>query len=233
MESSAWGRLIGVLISPVKTFESIARKPTWGVAFVVLVVVQLGFVAVATPKFDMEQEIRQGMERRGQDVPEEQMEEILERSDSFRWLGLVSQAVIAPAVYFLLGLIFWLLLRFVGESDFSYPASMAALTHGFMPWVVAGLLSLPLLFARDSLTPTELRSGLLASNLGVLVPEDASPVLESLLASVDVFSLWTLALLVVGYAAVARTKRSTVAWVVVGLWVLYVLGKIGITALFS
>lgn len=233
MESSSWGRLIGVLVSPVKTFESIARKPTWGVALLVLVVVQLGLVAVATPKFDMAQEIRQGMERRGQEVSDEQMDEILERADSFRWIGLVSQAVIAPAIYFLLGLIFWLLLRFVGDSDFSYPASMAALTHGFMPWVVAGLLSLPLLFARDSLTPTELRSGLLSSNLGALIPEDASPVLKSLLSSVDVFSLWTVALLVIGYAAVARTKRSTVAWVVVGLWVLYVLGKTGLRAVFS
>lgn len=233
MESSAWGRLFGVLVSPVKTFESIAHKPTWGVALLVLVVAQLGLGAIATPKFDMAEEIRQSVERRGQDVSDEQMEEILERADSFRWVGLGFQAIAAPAVYFLLGLVFWVLLRFVGESEFSYPASMAALTHGFMPWVVATLLSLPLVFARDSLTPTELRSGLLASNLGALVPEDASPVLKSLLASVDVFSLWTVALLVIGYAAVARTKRSTVAWVVVGLWVLYVLGKTGFTALFS
>lgn len=233
MESSAWGRLIGVLVSPVKTFEAIAQKPTWVVALLVLIVVQLGLGAVAAPRFDMEQEIRQNMERRGQEVSDEQLDEILERADSFRWIGVAFQAVAAPAVYFLLGLVFWLLLRFVGDSDFTYPASMAALTHGYMPWVVATLLSLPLLFARNSLTPTELRSGLLASNLGVLVPEDASPVLKSLLASVDVFSLWTVALLVIGYAAVARTKRSTVAWVVVGLWALYVLGKAGFTALFS
>lgn len=233
MESSSWGRLIGVLVSPVKTFEAIAQKPTWLVAFLVLVIVQLGITAVATPKLDMAQEMRQNMERQGQEVSDEQMDEIVERADSFRWIGLASQVVFAPAVYFLMGLVFWLLLRFVGDSELSYPASMAALTHGFMPWVVATVLSLPLLLGRESVTPTELRSGLLASNLGAFVPEGASPVLKSLLASVDVFSLWTVALLVIGYAAVARTKRSTVAWVVIGLWVLYVLGKTGLTALFS
>ncbi|MGH9379130.1 MAG: YIP1 family protein [Thermoanaerobaculia bacterium] len=233
MESSAWGRLVGVLISPVKTFESIAAKPTWLVALLVLLAVQIGISAVATPKIDMEREVRSRIEASGQEIPEEQIRQQVTMGEKFRWVGLGIQAVAGPIVYFVMGLVFWLLLRFVGDSELKFGESMAALTHGFMPWVVAGLLGLPLLLGRDSVTSTELRSGLLSSNLGAFAPEDASPVLKALLGSVDVFSLWTLALLLIGYAAVARTKRATVAWVVVGLWVLYVAGKVGLTALFS
>src|SRR5688572_32534991 len=39
MESSSFGRLIGVLVSPVKTFAAIAERPTWLVAFLVVVLV--------------------------------------------------------------------------------------------------------------------------------------------------------------------------------------------------
>ena len=37
LEDSSFGRLFGVLFSPGKTFRSIAGRPTWGVALVVLV----------------------------------------------------------------------------------------------------------------------------------------------------------------------------------------------------
>lgn len=232
MESSAWGRLIGVLISPVKTFESIAQRPTWVVALIVLVASQLLVAAAVTPKLDVARDVRERIEASGREVTEEQIQQQVEMGEKFRWAGLAVSFVFGPAMYFLLGLIFWLLLRFVGDSDFSYRASMAATTHAFMPGVVGGLLMLPLILSRDSLTWTDMGS-LLASNLGAFAPDETSAAVKSLLSSVDVFSLWTVALLVIGYSAVARTKRSTVAWVVVGLWVLYVVGKTGFTALFS
>src|SRR4029453_15340994 len=36
MENSGFGRLIGVLVSPGKTFQSIAERPTWALPLVVL-----------------------------------------------------------------------------------------------------------------------------------------------------------------------------------------------------
>lgn len=233
MESSSWARLMGALVAPVKTFESIAQKPTWAVALIVLVVGQLLVIGIATPRIDIGQEMRQSIEARGQEVPPEQLDQMIGMAERFRWVGFAFQVVLAPAIYFLLGLVFWLLLRFVGDSDFSYPASMAAVTHAFMPWVVAGLLSLPVVLSRDSLSSKDLQSGLLASHLGALAPEGASAAVRSLLSSVDLFSFWTLALLILGYAAVAGTKRSTVAWVVLGLWALYVGGKVGLSSAFG
>ena len=39
LEDSSAGRVIGALVSPVKTFRSLAERPTWGVALVVLLVI--------------------------------------------------------------------------------------------------------------------------------------------------------------------------------------------------
>jgi hypothetical protein len=73
----------------------------------------------------------------------------------------------------------------------------------------------------------------LPSNLGFLAPEGASAAVLSLLSAFDLFKLWTLVLLVIGFAAVARLKKGTAAAAVVGCWALYVLGKAGWAAIFG
>ena len=41
MEESSFGRLVGVLVSPAKTFKAIGEKPTWVLALLVLSFVNL------------------------------------------------------------------------------------------------------------------------------------------------------------------------------------------------
>ncbi len=62
MENSSFGRLIGVLVSPLKTFASIAERPTWLVAFLVVALAPAipGFLAV--PKVDWEEVARTQIE---------------------------------------------------------------------------------------------------------------------------------------------------------------------------
>ncbi|HBL26519.1 MAG TPA: hypothetical protein DD490_06770, partial [Acidobacteria bacterium] len=66
----------------------------------------------------------------------------------------------------------------------------------------------------EEITPEELMSGgVLTSSLRPLAPED-SPVVQSLLGSVDFFSLWSVVLLILGYRAVAKVSTQTSATVV-------------------
>ena len=72
---------------------------------------------------------------------------------------------------------------------------------------------------------------MLRSNLGFLAPPDAKA-LHSLLGSLDVFSFWTMGLLAIGLAAAARIRKGQAAGVVVSLWLVYVLAKAGLAAIF-
>jgi hypothetical protein len=53
----------------------------------------------------------------------------------------------------------------------------------------------------------------------------------ALFSSFDIFSLWAIALLVIGFAAAARISKGTTAGGVIGMWLVYVLGKVGLAAL--
>jgi hypothetical protein len=80
----------------------------------------------------------------------------------------------------------------------------------------------------------ELQSGqFLMSNLGFLASEETSKAVLALLTSVDVFSIWCIALLTFGYQIVARVSRGTALGTVLALWIVGVLIKVGMAAAFA
>jgi hypothetical protein len=65
------------------------------------------------------------------------------------------------------------------------------------------------------------------------VDRQSAPGLHSLLASVDVLSFWTMALLVLGLSEATGVRKGRMAGLVLGLWGLYVLGKAGVAILLA
>lgn len=219
MHDSSFGRLIGVLLSPGKTFESIARRPTWVVPMVVLVIVTTAVTLLLFQKADFMEMMRQQMEAQGQQIPADRAEGM----EGFMKGCTIVSIVVFPVVLWLVGAAFFLLFNLFG-GQLRYPVSLSVLLHSFMPGVVSALLSIPVILSRESFTMKELQSGgrVLKSNLAFLAPEDAGPRLVALLSSLDLFAIWTMVLMVLGYHVAARVSKATAASVVLALWVLLV-----------
>jgi|HubBroStandDraft_3_1064219.scaffolds.fasta_scaffold09275_3 hypothetical protein len=233
LTDSAAGRLLGVLVAPAKTFESIARRPTWALALALHVVLGVAVAFVAIQHTDLGAAVRERLEKSGTTLSPEQMEQQVAVTEKFsKVLVPVSALIIVPVVSLLIALVFWLLLKAVG-GELRYPVSLSVTLHGMMPQVIAALLALPLMAMHGLYSQDELKRGVVASSPAFLAPEGASPALVALLTSLDLFSLWSLALLVIGYRRTARTSTAATAGVAIGAWLLYVLGKIGIAAAFG
>lgn len=232
MHESGFGRVIGALVSPERTFRSIAERPTWVVPLLLLMLVT-GLVGyVAGERVDFEKQIRREMAERG-GVSEDEIQQAVEMMEKFGKVLFIIPAVFAPLVYLLIALIFLVALRLSG-SEIGFGHSFSVMLHSMMPWVIHSLLSLPLILRQETIDPETMeRGGLLMSNLAALAPEDSGKVLLSLLASLDLFTVWTLILLTIGYRVVARVSTATAATVAVTLWLLYLGGKLGATAVFS
>lgn len=234
MESSSFGRLFGVLFSPGKTFRSIAERPTWALALLVLLVLSgvVGFLG--SQRMDYRDLFTQKMREAGQEVSEEQ----LDRQVSFmeKAGGPISAggAAVGVAVISLIGALFyWLAFKLLG-SEFSYKTSFAVTLHAAMPVAVSLLLSLPVILSRQTITYGDMkRSGgtYLQSNLAFLAPEGAPAWQIALYACVDFFSLWSLALSVIGFRAVTRKSTQSVAVTVFVIWLLFVAVRVGLASL--
>jgi Yip1 domain len=238
LEDSSAGRLIGVLVSPVKTFRSITARPTWAAALVALLIVTTLVGVLANQRIDkndMRQMVRERIEKsRGGQATPEQMEQAMvvteKMSSVTRWLI----PLFAVVIYLVVAALFFGAFHFFGGSDIPYKTSFAVTLHSFLPGLVAGLLTLPVILSREHVNLKAAQSGnLLASNLGAFAPESLGTAARSLLSSLDFFALWSVVLLVIGYRISAKVSTATAATVVVVLWALYVAAKVGLAALFT
>ena len=99
MESSAFGRLIGAVVSPVATFRSIAERPTWAIAFIVVCLSPLVSGLPANPKIDWEDVARANIEASGMDIPDAQAEQQIEAESERRAeLARAQHADFSPGV---------------------------------------------------------------------------------------------------------------------------------------
>lgn len=231
-DQGAVGALVGALTGPARAFEGLAKRPRWWLPMILLTTLAVALSVVVTPRLDMRSVIRESLEKRGVEVSAEQLDQQLEIAEKFGWIGSLTQIFIQPVVLLLVAAVFLGLLRMLG-SDLSFVQSLAVTSHGFLPQAVAALLSFPVVLSRENLSMAEVRSGgFLKSNLGFLAPEGASSWVTTLLGSVDLFSLWVLALFAIGYRVVGRVSAGTAWGSAIGLWVAYVLGKVALSAIF-
>jgi hypothetical protein len=232
MEDTSLGRLIGVLISPAKTFRSLAERPTWGAALLVLLVVSGAVAFVVGMRTDYRDVIVQSAKEKGRDVDEAQLEPAINMMQKAGpAIAAVSAPVIIALVSLLAALIYWVVFKLLG-ADFSYKSSFAVSLHAGMPGVISALLTLPVILSRASLGYADVKSGtFLQSNLAFLAPENAKAWLVALYASADFFSLWSLVLSIIGYRALSRLTTKPVAAVVILVWLLFVGVRVGLAAL--
>jgi len=232
LEDSSLGRLIGVLVSPVKTFRSIAGRPTWGAALLVLLVASGAVAYVVGMRTDYRDVITQSLKAKGRDVPEAQIEpqiNLMQKAGPI--ISACTVPVIIAVITLLAALIYWIVFKLLG-SDFSFKTSFAVTLHAAMPGVIAALLTLPVVLSRSTLGYADVKSGtFLQSNLAFLAPADAKAWVTALYASVDFFGLWSIVLTIIGYQAVSRLSTKSVAVVVILVSLLFIGVRVGLAAL--
>ncbi len=234
MENSSFGRLIGVLVAPGKTFRAIAERPTWAVALLVLLLAMGVVWYLAGQRTDYEDVFKQSLQQSGQELPPDQLEQRIEMMEKAGpWINAISRPLISVPFILFSALLSWLAFKLMG-SDFSYRSALAVTVHAAMPLVVSLLLSIPVVLSQESLGFDDLKTGsFLQSNLAFLAPEDAPAWQFAALASLDFFAIWGLVLSIIGYRAVSRLSTQAVATTVIVLWLIFVGIGVGLAAVFS
>ena len=224
-------RPINVLFDPKNTFASIARRPAWVAPLLILMLLGTLTSTLTFGKMDMAQAVREQFAARGQTADREQIDQGVALFENLRGVIALIGLLGFPLIMMAVALVFWFAFQLAGQ-EMNYGTSLSVTLHGMMPWAVASLLSLPVILSRDSITAREAMSGnVLVSHLGFMASPDAAPAWVALLSSVDLFSLWTVILFVIGYRAAANASTAKACAVVSLVWLGYVSIKVGWQAL--
>lgn len=223
-EPNSFQRIIGVLFSPNATFASIARRPDWVVPLVLLLLVAFAAGIVMAPRVDFAAPAREAMEQNKNATPE-QVDRAVRMSAS---IGKVF-TYIAP-VLSLIGLLIiagvcLLAFRiFGGEGDFKQAFSVTC--YSSIPSIIKSIVTMIVVVARGGIVHPQALQTLVRSNLGFLVDYKTNPMAFALLSSFDIFSVWFLALMIIGFSYVARVSKVKAAVTIISLWVLVLLLKL-------
>lgn len=231
-----FGRMFGVLFSPRQTFEDIAHRPSWVAPILLLSILGLGVGTVMNQRVDWESFVRQQAEKSSRFAQ-------LSEDQKQRTIGM--QAKIAPMIAYgsgLLGSAFVALVlagvylgvfNLFAGADLRFGQSLGIVSHALMPWAIASVLAiLTMLFKSSGDVDPE---HILASNVAALLPSEAPRWQVSLGSSLDLFWIWALILMGIGYASANPKKISTgkAIGLVVGSWAVWLLVKVGCVAAFS
>lgn len=216
-------RIVGVLTAPTSTFERIAARPDVLVPLLVVLLFSIVTNVMLAQHIDFGAITRQAIEdsqRPGQQMTAEQMDRAV------RFGGAIAKAMTyaGPVISLIvLAVIAGLMLigfrMFGGEGDFKQAFSITV--YSWFPMILFGIVSLVVLMSRKSVSAMDLRNPVM-SNLGFLADPMKKPFAFAILSSIDVFSIWTMVLMVIGFTFMSRMSRGKTAAVVVTYWVLYI-----------
>jgi hypothetical protein len=227
-------RVVDTFIEPSKTFHDIKRNRSWWLPFLILAVLSYVFCAAAVQHVGWEslttnvlKSQPRNAERLDKATPAQQAQ-MLAVTKGFMEGFMVGSPVVVLAVNALVALVLWGGFAFVLGGNTSYGEMFAVAMFASLPNALNSVIAIVTVFVSDPQTYNlNLPS---PANLAYFLSSDSAAWLISIGKSLDIFSLWAIALAGFGGAIVSRVKPARGIVMVFVIWVLYVLVKTGIAA---
>jgi len=224
-------RLAGVFLSPRETFAAVARKPDFIAPLAVSILASVAVAETMLYKVGAERIIRAGIARssRASSMTPEQIDEAVARGEKFVAITFHLSGLLGIPLFMLIvagvGL---LILNSVFGDEAKFGAAFAVSCYAGLIYLLSSVMALALVLLGDPehfnvQTPTP-------TNLGFFLnPLETSKPLMALATSVDIFSLWFMALLGIGLSEASRGKVKAVSIFLCyfGIWLVIVLVKVG------
>jgi len=230
-------RVVDTFVAPTKTFTDILRSTSWWLPFLLAVVVTLG-VGFAIDKqvgFDrvVENVLHQSPsqeERLASLTPEQRSVQVSRMATGYRYTTYAFPILIL--VFTAIGaLVLWATFNFGLGAKTTFGQMFCVWMYASLPKLLGGLLTILTIYLGGNAESFDLKYPV-GTNLGYYLP-DAAPWLRSALSFFDVIGIWSLILLVIGTAIVAKVSRGKAAAVVIGWWVLILIVSVASAAAFS
>jgi hypothetical protein len=230
-------RFLGVFISPGPTFEDIARRPGFIAPLIVAIVSGLVILETMIFKIGMGRIVRQSIEQSGQaaKMSAEQLEGAVRTGATIGTVfGHVVALVAGPAMLLILAALGLGILVLIYGAPAKFKAVFSATCYANLVGVLGVLMGVALILFGD---PEHFNAqNPIPSNVGFFLnPLETSKPLYSLAGSADILWIWTMVLMAMGWSRVSGGKAKTlpVFLALAGVWLIWVLGKMGLAAIFS
>jgi len=232
----AFARIIGVFFSPKATFEDIVRKPGWLAPVLLTTVLSIISVVALNQRVNWRDFIVQQIEKspQGAQLSADQKQQRAEVGAKFTVAIVYVAGVIVPVCFALIvGLVMMGAYNLMAGAGARFSTAVSIVAHAGLVGIVSTPLFLLVLFLKPPGTIDP--ENPLATNLAAFLPEDSARWLVVLGKSIDIFTIWTLILIAIGFAAVnpRKLKGAKSFTIAFSVWAAFVILRVGWAFIFS
>jgi len=230
-------RVTSVFSAPSKTFDDIKRgNKSWWMPFLIMIVIGYIFFAAITVKVGWNQVAQNAInmnpksqERMAQATPE-QRETSMKFTQYAMEGGFAASPVIVLIVVALGSLVLMGTINFGFGGKARFGEVFAMWMYASLPGIIKTLLGTIVLFAGSAPDSFNLNN-FAPTNVGAFLnPAETNAALYKFASALDFTTIWSMVLLGIGLATVARVKRSSGYIAVFAWWAIIVLLGVGIAA---
>lgn len=218
-------RVFGVFYEPGKVFADVAERPRWLVPIILAILFGLSLTYAISSHIGWEMTIRQTLANnpRVAEMPADQREKAVATGAKFAsiagWVG----AVVGPPFFTLIiaGILTGIFNGLVG-TELKFKQMFAISAYAFL---VRGVYSLLLILIMYLKPPEEFNIAVSPFSPAAYMSRQDNPKwLMSLAGSLDLFTLWTIVVLAIGFAAAAKKLSFSKSLTTIGIpWLIWVI----------
>src|SRR5215831_10355402 len=208
-------RLVNVFIAPGKTFDDLKRNPSWWVPFIVSAVFGLIVGIVAVQKVDMRQFAQQQIDK--SPLAQRQLERLTPEQ---REQNLTIRAAITKGTFYAIpvfqligGLIFAAILmaifNFILGAEVSFGRALGVVFYASIPAIIRSVLLIISLLSSSDPSTIDLSGNPMPTNPGFFLDPQGNKALYSLASALDIFTIWYVVLLGLGFAAASMNRKPS------------------------
>jgi hypothetical protein len=203
-----FSRIVGVFLSPRATFADVSARPrSLDVLLICTIVLAAGLFALLNSKVGQEawidQQVR-GSESFGRTLNDQQYAGIERIAPMIGYIVAGGYLIFIPIVVAIVSGILLGVFNALLGGDATFKQMFAVVSHAGVITTLLTLLSLPLDYARETLSSP--------STLGVFVPFlDETSFASRLLGTIDVFQIWWLITLSIGLGVLYKRRTAPIA----------------------
>jgi hypothetical protein len=233
---SPFGRVIGVLFSPKATFEDIARKPSWLLPVLILVILSAVVGVALNSRMNWREYVAQQIEKSpgAAQLSAEQKEQRTNVGAKFAPYSVYVFGIPAPVIIVVVVAAVMLgAYNLLAGAGVNYRTALGMVSHAYVPLMLANLLFLVVLFLKPPGT-LDLDNPV-ATNLAAFLPDGTPKWLEALGKNIDIFVIWIALLMAMGFAAASprKLKGGKAYTIAFGMLVVWIVIRVGWAFIFS
>jgi Yip1 domain len=229
-------RIVDTFIAPSKTFTDLRRSASWWAPWLLISAFSIAFIFVVGQQIGFEQVARNQISYSSRAdqfdklPPEQQARQLHAAAMVTKYIAYGFPAVLLLS-FLLIAAVLMGTFNFGAGAQVRFGTALAIVAYGSLPGIIHATLGMISLFAGVDPEGFNLNNPV-ATNPAYFMNLTSSKPLYVLASGLDVFVIWNIVLMGIGFACNSKVKRGTAIGIVAGWFIFYKLLGVGLAAMF-